>query len=100
MHLSPHILAILLPFAHLFSRPAWNNALTLIVGAIIARGKRTVCAILRIIGLGNEKGFAKYHHVLNRVRWSPLTASKIMLEQLLKLVGHDQPLVMFVDEEI
>ena len=73
------ILSILSPFATLFSRPVWNNALILLLGAILCRGKRTVCAILRIMGLSQERGFAKHHHVLNRVEWSPLKATKILL---------------------
>lgn len=98
--LSPAILSILLPFASLFSRPAWNNALTLLVGTILCRGKRTVCAALRVMGLNHNPNFSKYHHVLNRVVWSPLQGSKILLNILLKLMGKDKPLVMFIDETL
>ena len=89
-----------LPFSVLFSRPAWNNALTLLFGTLLCRGKRTVCAALRIMGLSQESSFAKYHHILNRVDWSPLLASKILLNMLVKLVGTTQPLVMFLDETL
>ena len=98
--LSPAIISILSPFAVLFSQPVWKNALTLIIGAILCRGKRTICAILRVMGLSNESSFAKYHHVLNRVNWSPLLASRILLNLLVNLVGSGNPLVIFVDETI
>ena len=98
--LSPVILSVLLPFSVLFSRPTWHNALTLIVGSLLCRGKRTICAVLRIVGLSHETSFAKYHHVLNRVNWSPLLASKILLKMLLQVVGRMNPLVMFIDETL
>jgi len=98
--LSPAILAILTPFSILFSRPVWNNALTLIVGAILCRGKRTICAVLRIMGLSNETSFAKYHHVLNRVKWSPLLASKILLNLVMSMGEKSQQLVLYIDETL
>lgn len=98
--LSPTILSILSPFSILFSRPVWNNVLTLVIGVILCRGKRTVCAVLRIMGLSHNPSFAKYHHVLNRVQWSTLSGSKILLDLLLKVFGTNKPLVMFVDETL
>lgn len=47
--LSPAILTVIAPFAILFSTPVWKNALTLLIGAILCRGKRTVCAALRVM---------------------------------------------------
>lgn len=98
--LSPVILSVLLPFSVLFSQPTWNNALTLVFGALLCRGKRTVCAALRILGLSHETSFAKYHHILNRVNWSPLLASKILLKMLVQIAGRINPLVMFIDETL
>lgn len=98
--LSPAILSILAPFAILFSQPVWNNSLTLLVGTILCRGKRTVCAALRVMGLSHEPSFAKYHHVLNRVSWSPLSAARILLGLLVGTTGKDKPLVMFIDETL
>ena len=98
--LSPVILSILAPFSVLFSRPVWNNALKLIIGTILCRGKRTVCAALRVMGLSHETAFAKYHHVLNRVAWSPLLAAKILLKLIMSVTGNANPLVMFIDETL
>mgnify|MGYP000051758849 CR=1 FL=1 len=98
--LSPTILTILAPFAVLFSCPVWKNARTMLIGALLCRGKRTVCAILRVVGLSDNSSFAKYHHVLNRVNWSPLMGSKILFKMLLELIGNALPLVIFVDETL
>lgn len=98
--LSSDILTFLAPFALLFSQPVWKNALTLFIGTILCRGKRTVCSALRIMGLANEASFAKYHHVLNRVEWSLLSASRILLSLIVAMTGNNVPLVLFIDETL
>lgn len=52
------------------------------------------------MGLSNETGFAKYHHVLNRVKWSPIAASKILLNLILQMIGKNKPIVIFIDETL
>jgi hypothetical protein len=52
------------------------------------------------MGLSQDSGFAKYHHVLNRVRWSSLSASKILFNLILKISHTAQPIVLFVDETL
>ena len=44
----------------------WQSALVLVVGAILAPGKRTVSAILRVMGLHEQPHFQNYHRVLSR----------------------------------
>lgn len=98
--LSPAILSIIAPFTVLFSRPVWKKALTLFIGAILCRGKRTVCAALRVMGLSNVTNFSKYHHVLNRVEWSLLSAARILLNLIVSIAGSSNPLVFFIDETL
>lgn len=97
--LSPAILSVFAPFAVLFSRPVWNKALILLIGTVLCRGKRTVCAALRIVGLSQEVNFSKYHHVLNRDEWSPLSASRILLYLIVSLIGNNT-LTLFIDETL
>ena len=49
----------------------WRHAELLLIGAILAPGKRTVTSLLRIAGLGRERRFTNYHRVLNRAAWEP-----------------------------
>lgn len=98
--LSPAILSFLSPFSVLFSQPVWNNVIILFIGAILCRGKRTVCAALRMVGLSHETNFSKYHHILNRVDWSLLSASRILLRLLVSMIGKDVPLTFFIDETL
>lgn len=52
-------------FAPIFSKRIWQHLQVLVIGAILAPGKRTVTAVLRIMGLSQEKHFQNYHRVSN-----------------------------------
>ena len=58
--------SLIMVFAPLFSCRVWRHAQVLLVGAILAPGKRTVTAALRVMGLSQLKHFQNYHRVLNR----------------------------------
>jgi DDE superfamily endonuclease len=78
----------------------WYKVEVLVVGAILATGKRTVSAILRVMGLSQERTYAQYHHVLSRAVWSSLEASVILLRRLLQAFDSGGPLVFGIDETI
>jgi len=50
----------MLLFAPLFSKRIWQRVLELVMGAILAPGKRTVSAILRVMGLHEQPHFQNY----------------------------------------
>ncbi len=81
-HLPVEIISVLLPFAGLFSKKVWNHVQIMLVGSILATGKRTVTSILEVMGLACEPNFQNYHRVLNRAVWSNLQASKMLLTTL------------------
>lgn len=85
---------------NLFSKRAWPLVQVLLVGAILAVRQRTVSAVLRVMGLSEEAQFQKYHRVLNRVRWSTLAASKVLLGLLIDAFAPDGPLIMALDDTI
>ena len=92
---------LLVPFMPLFRSQTWAKAQLLLVGAVLSPGKRTVTSALRVLGLDQERGFAKYHHVLNRARWSPRELSKLLLFLLLRhLDTGEGPLVFGMDETL
>jgi hypothetical protein len=93
------IIAILWPFSVLFSRSSWFTSLDLLLGAILCRGKRTVTGILKATGLSQNKGFSKYHRILNSLNWSPKRGSEILLKMLLKMIGKERPAI-FIDETL
>jgi hypothetical protein len=87
-------------FAPIFSRRIWHYVQTLIVGAILATGKRTVTSVLRVMGLSDEKHFQNYHRVLNRAVWSSLEVSRVLLRLLVSVFAPTGPVVMGLDDTI
>ena len=61
------IVPILSPFVMLFTNPTWQKAQLLLVGTILATGQRTVAATLRVMGRSDQRDYARYHELLNRV---------------------------------
>jgi hypothetical protein len=94
------MVALLAAFAPLFSPTVWNHASLLAIGALLATGKRTVTAALRVLGLSQEAHFTNYHRVLNRATWSPRRASRILLGLLLPLLPASGPIVLAADDTI
>ena len=78
----------------------WYKVEVLVVGAILATGKRTVSAILRVMGLSQERTYAMDHPVLSRAVWSSLEASVILLRRLWQTFDSGGPLVFGIDETI
>ena len=100
-HLPDAIISNLQPFSSMFRQRTWAKAQLLLVGAILAPRKRTVTSALRVMGLSDDAGFAKYHHVLNRAVWSPLQLSRVLLMLLIEhLAQDDEPLVFGIDETL
>jgi DNA-binding transcriptional LysR family regulator len=80
--LPPRFVARLAVFTDLFTRPTWLNVLTLLAGVILAPGRRTVTAALRILGRERDRDFCTFHRVLNRVAWSSRAAAVAVTQQI------------------
>lgn len=91
---------MMIAFAPLFSQRVWPQALTLVIGALLAPGKRTVSQLLRVMGLADEPQFQRYHRVLNRAVWSSRQASRILLSILVRTFAADDVIVMGLDDTI
>jgi hypothetical protein len=94
------MLHLLNPFMPLFSRRVRPYVQVLLAGAILAPGKRTVSAALRVMGLGQTRHFQRYHRVLNRATWSGREASRVLLGLLVKTFVADGPMIIGVDETL
>jgi hypothetical protein len=88
-------------FADLFTRPTWSNVLVLLAGAILAPGRRTVAATLRILGLDGDPHFCTFHRILNRARWSSReVAGRLFLLLVTTFVPRGSPVVIGFDDTI
>jgi DDE superfamily endonuclease len=101
MSLSPEIVSVLAIFQSAFTSPTWDKAQVLIIGTLLARGRRTVTAALRQMGHGEDADFSLYHQVLNRARWSALELSRLLLLALIEaFVAVSGPLTLVIDEHL
>lgn len=91
---------LIVAFAPLFSHPVFQHVQVLLVGAILAPGKRTVTAALRVMGKSQEKHFQNYHRVLNRAVWSSLAAGRILLGLLISAFAPTGTIVLGLDDTI
>jgi DDE superfamily endonuclease len=98
--LPANIVALLAPFAPLFSRPVWRHVQVLVVGALLTPGRRMGSSALRAVGLNHLSSFRSYHRVLSRAVWSSRRASRILLGLLVAAFAPTGPLVLGIDETL
>ena len=99
--LPPCFLSRLAGFADLFRCSTWSTALVLLAGVILAPGRRTVTAALRILGRDHDRRFCSFHRVLNRAVWSSRAAARQLLLLLLRtFVPVGTPVVIGLDDTI
>ena len=91
---------VIIAFALLFVHRSWRHAQILLIGAILAPGRRTVTSLLRIMGRSRERDFVNTHRVLSRAAWSLRAGARILLELLIDAFVPNGPIVLAVDDTI
>lgn len=99
--LPQEMMNMILPFVALFSERVWDYAQILLMGTLLAPGKRTVSAALTVMGLKDDRQYQNYHRVLNRAKWCSFSASKILLGLLVQaFVAANIPIILGADETL
>jgi hypothetical protein len=99
--LPPRFLDRLAGLADLFTRPTWSHVPLLLAGVILAPGRRTVTAALRILGRERDPDFCTFHRILNRAAWSSRAAAHQLLLLLVNVfVPAGAPVVIGLDDTI
>ena len=88
------------PFRCGFTAPTWSHLLVLVMGALLAPGKRTVTSCLRITGRADVTSFATYHQFLNRARWNPRLLARHLLSIVVTRLVPEGPVVIGMDDTI
>src|SRR3954452_21532263 len=95
------LLAVLDSFRPEFSPRTWARVVTLVLGTITARGRRTVAAALRQMGLHDDPNFSSYHQVFNRAAWSPRRLARRLLSAVIAaFVSKGVGLSFAIDETL
>lgn len=98
--LPPEFSGIISALSPLFSNSVFDRASQLLLGAILTQGKRTVCGVLRTLGLSHITNWDLYHRVLGRAKWSALACSRQILAMLIKRFAKGDTLVFGIDETL
>src|SRR3954453_7782044 len=88
------------PFAASFTTAVWRHVLVLVAGVVLASGRRTVTAALRVMGLDQGAGCAVYHRVLSPGRWSSRVLAHRLLLLLVAALVPQGPVVIGLDDTI
>src|SRR4051795_12297844 len=99
-HASEELADRLRPFATCFTAAVWRHVLVLVAGALLAPGRRTVTAALRVMALDRTASFALYHRVLSTARWSARAVAHRLLLVLVAALVPDGPVVVGIDDTI
>jgi hypothetical protein len=70
------------------------------MGAILAPGKRTVSACLRMTGRAAAGNFSSYHQILNRARWDTHAMARRLLIMIIDRLVPEGPVVIGMDDTI
>ena len=101
LHLPARFAAVILPLASLFAPDrTWRRAQMLLLGARLTPGERTVCAILRMVGLRWERHFVSYHRVLSRAVWRRRIGTRRLFDMLLAAFVPRGPVLPGIDDTI
>ena len=96
----PILLTLMAAFREFFTAPVWDHVLVLVTGAVLTTGKRTVCAVLRVMGLSQSGDFALYHHVLSQARWDSRAIARQLLVMILERFLPNGPVIIGIDDTI
>ena len=96
----PILVTLMAAFRDFFTAPVWDHVLVLVTGAVLTPGKRTVSAVLRIMGLSQATDFALYHHVLSQARWDSRTIARKLLAMILERFLPAGPVIIGIDDTI
>src|SRR5918911_281930 len=88
------------PFTRDFTTAVWRHVLVLVTGTLLLPGRRTVTAVLRVLGLGHTSSFALYHRVLSTARWSSRVVAHHLLRLLVAAFVPRGPVVIGLDDTI
>src|SRR4029077_9148899 len=94
---STRLAAWMQPFQSGFTAPTWKHVLVLIVGAILAPGRRTVAAALRAIRLDQDPHFINYPRVRNRNQSSSRCLARSLLRLLIATFVPARPVIVGLD---
>ena len=88
------------PFRSCFTGPTFRHVLVLVTGAILTPARRTITAMLSVVGLSQAPTFTNYHRVLNRNRWCSREVARRLLRLLVTAFMPAGPVIIALDDTL
>jgi hypothetical protein len=101
LSVAKEIVDVLAPFQSLFAQQrSWEKAQTMLIGALLCQGNRTVSRVLQVMGLEQQRQYHKYYRLLSRVGWSGLAAAQTLLVLIIVVFVGSERVVIGLDETL
>ena len=100
LNLPAEVTAVVALFAPVFTPSVWAHAQMVVVSAILTPGRRTVTAILSVMGLRQSPHLQNSQRVLNRACWSSRDLSQTLLRVLRAVFVSQGPLLLGLDDTL
>ena len=81
-----------------FTQPTFQRMVPLIVGAILAMGRRTVTGVLWTMRGVIPGHYSTYHRVFSRAVWSPWPLGKVLASAILRFIPENEPVLVPMDD--
>jgi len=88
---------LLMSFSIAFTEPTFQRSLVLLVGAILAKGRRTITSLLWAVGDLAEGDPSDYHRVFSRAPWSLWTVGRVLAVAVIELAASNDWIRVIVD---
>lgn len=88
---------LLMSFSIAFTEPTFQRSLVLLVGAILAKGRRTITNLLWAVGDLAEGDPSDYHRVFSRAPWSLWNIGRVLAVAVIELAATDDWIRVIVD---
>ena len=96
----PKELALIDQLSLALSRHLQKRFGVLVLGAIVAMGRRTVSRVLWAVSLLVDAHPSSYHRFFSKSRWSLFELGRILAAMVLELLPSDKPIVVLVDDTV
>src|SRR4030042_824148 len=85
-------------FSFAFTQPTYQRILSLLIGAVITIGRRTVTAVLGTMRSVIDGHYSTYHRVFSRACWSLWPLGKVLAGAILQFIPFDEPVLIPMDD--
>ena len=98
LNLPPTAAPLLESFSAAFSKPTFTRFVVMLVGAVLAFGRRTVTNIFWTVRGVADGDVSSYHRVLSRAKWSLWPLAKVVAAAVIARIPQEEPVGLAGDD--